>query len=131
MELFSFLSGRQNCPRETVFRFTCAVLWWLHGYHRIFDKAVRVCDCIYSGNYVCLFVNNNDSSYLMIFTSLLHVVFDRINDSNLTFKTTKNPHAKSTFMLPPYFFLGAAVLHAPTFSILESPLTADGLCHTT
>jgi len=66
-------------------------------------------------------VHNNDSSYLTIFTSLLHIGFDRVNDSNLTFKTTKNHHAKSTFMLAPYFFLGPAV--APPFQIQESPLT--------
>jgi len=29
--------------------FTCAVLWKLHGWHRIFDIAVHACDCIYSG----------------------------------------------------------------------------------
>jgi len=49
-------------------------------------------------------VNNNDSSYLTIFTSLLHVGFDRVNDSNLIFKTTKHHHAKSTFMLAPLVF---------------------------
>ena len=48
-------------------------------------------------------VNNSDSSYLTILTSQLHVGFDGVNDSNLTFKTTKNHHAKSTFMLAPQF----------------------------
>ena len=47
---------------------------------------------------------SNNSSYLMIFTSLLHVGFDWVNDSNLIFKTTKNHHAKSTFMLAPLLF---------------------------
>jgi len=67
-------------------------------------------------------VNNSDSPYLMIFTSLLHAGFDRVNDgldrvnnnNNLILKTTNNHNAKSTFMLPPYFFLGPA-LPPPTF----------------
>jgi len=54
-------------------------------------------------------VNNNDNSYLTIFTSLLHVGFDGVNDSNLIFKTTKNHHAKSTFMLVPLLFFGPVV----------------------
>jgi len=29
--------------RKKIFRFTCAVLWKLHGQHRIFDIAVHVC----------------------------------------------------------------------------------------
>jgi len=60
-------------------------------------------------------VNNNDSSYLMIFTSLLHVGCDRVNDINLIFKTTKNHHAKSTFMLAPLLFPCSAV-DAPLFN---------------
>jgi len=55
-------------------------------------------------------VNNNDSPYLMMFTSLLHIGFDRVNDNNLIFKTTNNHNAKWTFMLPPYFFLNPAVV---------------------
>jgi len=43
-ELFSFV---HNCVRKTVFHFICAVLWKLHGYHRIFDTEIHVCDCIY------------------------------------------------------------------------------------
>jgi len=43
-----------------------------------------------------------DSLYLVIFTSLLYVGFDRVNDSNFIFKTTKNHHAKWTFMLAPH-----------------------------
>jgi len=31
VELFSFMWGRHNCVRNMVFRFTCAVLWKLHG----------------------------------------------------------------------------------------------------
>jgi len=49
VELFSFMWGRNNCAREMVFRFTCAVLWKMHGWRRIFDTAVHMCDCIYSG----------------------------------------------------------------------------------
>jgi len=31
LKLLSFMWGRHNCVRKTVFRFTCAVLWKLHG----------------------------------------------------------------------------------------------------
>jgi len=31
VELYSFMWGRHNCVWEMVFRFTCAVLWKLHG----------------------------------------------------------------------------------------------------
>ena len=58
-------------------------------------------------------MNNNDSSQA-------YVGFDRVNHSNLTFKTIKNHHARYTFMLSPCFFLDPAV--PPTFFILESPL---------
>jgi len=45
---------RHNCLRKMVFRFTCVVLWKLHGLHRIFDIAVSLCDWIYSGVRVSL-----------------------------------------------------------------------------
>jgi len=60
-------------------------------------------------------VNNNDSLYLTIFTSLLHVGFDWVNDNYLIFKKTKNHHAKLKFMLAPQC--------PPHFFILESPLS--------
>jgi len=31
LKLLSFMWGRHNCVRKMVFRFTCAVLWKLHG----------------------------------------------------------------------------------------------------
>jgi len=31
VELYSFMWGRHNCVRKMVFRFTCVVLWKLHG----------------------------------------------------------------------------------------------------
>jgi len=31
LKLLSFIWGRHNCVRKIMFRFTCAVLWKLHG----------------------------------------------------------------------------------------------------
>jgi len=31
LKLLLFMWGRHNCVRKTVLRFTCAVLWKLHG----------------------------------------------------------------------------------------------------
>ena len=49
VELFLFTWDRHNCVRKMAFRFTCAVLWKLHGNCHVLDITVHVCDCICSG----------------------------------------------------------------------------------
>ena len=69
--VFIHVGSAQLCKGNGVSIYMCSAVEaaWLH---RILDTALHVCDCIYSG--VAVFrVNNNDSSYSAIFTSLCWV----------------------------------------------------------
>ena len=121
--LFSFMWGQHSCCTGNGVSFYMCSAVEVAGLARIFDIAAHLCDCIDSGVQVSL-VNNNDSSYLTIFTSLCWVWKGKSQQLNP--QSNENQHARWTFMLAPYFFLGSAV--SPHF--LNSRIaTAQGLAY--